>query len=109
VPCRGGIPPLTSEEARALQVQVPQWEIVEREGISRLKREFSFKDFRTALDFAIQVGELAEKEQHHPDLYVAWGRVAVEIWTHKIRGLHQNDFILAAKTDAIHERTSKGS
>lgn len=109
VPCRGGVPPLSTEEAGALRGHVPLWEITEIEGIARLRREFRFKDFKQALDFAVQVGELAEREQHHPDLHVAWGRVVMETWTHKIRGLHPNDFILAAKTDSIYERASKGS
>lgn len=103
VACRGGEPPLSREEIARLKPEVPAWDVVEAEGISRLRREFKFKNFREALDFANQVGELAEREQHHPDLHVAWGRVVVETWTHKIRGLHRNDFILAAKTDEIAE------
>jgi len=71
------------------------------DGVQRLRREFRFADFRQAMDFAVQVGELAEREQHHPDLQLSWGRVVVETWTHKIRGLHRNDFILAAKIDAL--------
>jgi 4a-hydroxytetrahydrobiopterin dehydratase len=102
VPCRGGVPPLTRAEIIPLQSEVPEWEVVEREGILILTREFGFKNFRQALDFAIAVGELAEREQHHPDLHVAWGKVRVDTWTHKIRGLHRNDFILAAKTDALY-------
>lgn len=102
VPCRGGIPPLTRDAIAPLHSQVPDWEVAERDGILYLAREFRFKNFREALDFAVQVGELAEREQHHPDLHVAWGKVRVETWTHKIRGLHQNDFILAAKTDALY-------
>jgi 4a-hydroxytetrahydrobiopterin dehydratase len=102
VPCRGGVPPLTPEEIAPLLAEVPAWEVVERNGIPMLAREFKFKDFRHALDFAVEVGELAEREQHHADLHVAWGRVGVETWTHKIRGLHGNDFILAAKIDAIY-------
>src|SRR5205809_6234265 len=101
VPCRGGVPPLTADEIARLKPQAPDWQVVEADGIPRLRREFKFKNFREALDFANQVGELAEREQHHPDLHVAWGKVVVETWTHKIRGLHTNDFILAAKTDAI--------
>ena len=108
VPCRGGVPTLTSEETAALQPQVPDWQVVEKDGIPRLRREFRFRDFRQALDFAVQVGELAEREQHHPDLHVSWGKVVVETWTHKIKGLHRNDFILAAKTDRIYEGASKG-
>lgn len=107
VPCRGGIPPLTEGEAEALRTEVPDWRLVTRDGILRIERAFSFPDFRRALGFAVEVGELAEREQHHPDLHVAWGRVVVETWTHKIKGLHRNDFILAAKTDRIYERASR--
>jgi 4a-hydroxytetrahydrobiopterin dehydratase len=101
IPCREGAPTLTAAEAAVLLPQVPAWRIVEVGGVPRLQREFDFKDFRTAMEFTLQVGELAEREQHHPDIHLAWGKVMVEIWTHKIRGLHQNDFILAAKIDAI--------
>lgn len=102
VPCRGGVPPLTDDEITVLGDQVPDWQVVEKDGIKRLTREFKFEDFKHALDFAMRVGELAEAEQHHPDIYLAWGRARVEVWTHKIRGLHQNDFILAAKTDELY-------
>jgi 4a-hydroxytetrahydrobiopterin dehydratase len=102
VACRGGEPPLGREEIARLKPEVPGWQVVEEDGIARLRREFKFKNFREALDFANQVGELAEREQHHPDLHVAWGKVVVETWTHKIKGLHRNDFILAAKTDEIY-------
>ena len=101
VPCRGGVPTLTEPEIRALRPEVPAWDVVEVDGVKHLRREFHFDDFRQALDFAVRVGQLAEREQHHPDLHVGWGRVVVEVWTHKIHGLHRNDFILAAKTDAL--------
>jgi 4a-hydroxytetrahydrobiopterin dehydratase len=100
-PCRGGVPTLTPDEVRALLPEVPDWKVVEREGVSRIEREFTFKDFKDAMDFAVRVGALAEAEGHHPDLHVAWGKVRVETWTHKIHGLHKNDFILAAKIDAL--------
>jgi 4a-hydroxytetrahydrobiopterin dehydratase len=93
---------LTDAEIAKLEPQVPGWSVAEVEGVKRLRREFEFKDFKEAMDFAVRVGELAEREQHHPDLHVAWGKVVVETWTHKIRGLHENDFILAAKTDEIY-------
>jgi 4a-hydroxytetrahydrobiopterin dehydratase len=102
VPCRGGIPPLTEGEIAALKPQAPLWQVVVEAGIPRLTREFGFRNFREALVFALEVGLLAEREDHHPDLKVAWGKVVVETWTHKIRGLHTNDFILAAKTDEIY-------
>ncbi len=101
VPCQGGVPTLTDTEIAGLLPQVPGWEVAEVAGIKRIRRDYRVKDFRQAMDFAVQVGELAEREQHHPDLHVAWGRVTVETWTHKIHGLHQNDFILAAKCDEL--------
>ena len=103
-PCRGGVPTLKREEIAALMPQVPHWRVVEKEGIFRIAREFIFPDFRKALEFTVLVGELAETEQHHPDMHLSWGRVVVETWTHKIRGLHRNDFILAAKTDELYDK-----
>jgi len=100
-PCRGGVPVLSDAEIAALLPQVPRWRAVERDGIKRIERSFIFNDFKTAMDFAVEVGELAEREGHHPDLHVSWGKVVVETWTHKIAGLHRNDFILAAKVDAL--------
>ena len=101
IPCRGGVPPLGNTEIAAFKPQVLDWIVVEVDGVRRLRRTFRFDDFRDAMEFAVAVGKLAEREQHHPDLHVSWGKVMVEIWTHKIRGLHQNDFILAAKTDGL--------
>ena len=102
VPCRGGVPTLTDAEIAELLPEVAEWKVAEVDGVKRLEREFRFQDFRSAMAFAIRVGELAEREQHHPDLHIAWGKVRVETWTHKIHGLHRNDFILAAKADAIY-------
>jgi len=107
VPCRGGVPTLTDDEIRALTPEVPDWEVREVDGVKRLRREYRFENFRRALDFALQVGELAEREQHHPDLHVAWGKTVVETWTHKIRGLHRNDFILAAKSDVLYAQGAR--
>ena len=101
VPCRGGVPPLTAEEIRPLLAEVPRWHIVERDGVARIEREFTFPDFSSAMQFAVRVGAVADAEDHHPDLHIGWGRVRIETWTHKIRGLHRNDFILAAKIDAL--------
>jgi len=101
VPCRGGVPTLTDAEIASFAPQVPDWRVEEVEGVKRLRRDFGFPDFRAAMAFAVAVGELAEREGHHPDLHVAWGRVGVETWTHKIHGLHHNDFVLAAKIDEI--------
>ena len=100
--CRGDEPPLTDAEIADLHPQVPDWLVVEREGVKQLERAFKFRNFQEALAFANRVGELAEEEGHHPALLVEWGRVTVRWWTHKIRGLHRNDFIMAAKTDAVY-------
>ena len=101
--CRGGEPTVTEEEIAQYHPQVPEWQIVEREGIKRLERVFKFPDFAQALAFTNRVGELAEEEGHHPAILTEWGRVTVTWWTHKIKGLHRNDFIMAAKTDQLYE------
>ena len=102
VPCRGGEPTVTDAELVEFVPQVPDWQIVEREGIQRLERVFKFKNFVQAMAFTHRVGELAESEGHHPAILTEWGRVTVTWWTHKIRGLHRNDFIMAAKTDQLY-------
>lgn len=107
VPCQGGVPTLTEAEIATLLPEVPQWTVETKDGIPRLVREYRFRNFREALDFTIAVGELAEREGHHPDLHLAWGKVVMETWTHKIRGLHRNDFILAAKADALHPEAAR--
>jgi 4a-hydroxytetrahydrobiopterin dehydratase len=84
-----------------LHPSVPEWQVLEVDGIPRLQRTFKFKNFVQALDFTNKVGELAEAEDHHPALLTEWGKVTVAWWTHKIKGLHRNDFIMAAKTDSI--------
>jgi 4a-hydroxytetrahydrobiopterin dehydratase len=99
VACRRDAPTVTDAEIAELHPQVPEWELVEVEGVKRLRREFAFEDFAQALAFTDAVGALAEEEGHHPALLTEWGRVTVSWWTHKIRGLHRNDFIMAAKTD----------
>jgi 4a-hydroxytetrahydrobiopterin dehydratase len=98
VPCRGGVPPLKGEELTALQKQVSGWQVVEEH---YLNKSFKFPDFRQALVFVNRVGELAEEQGHHPDIYLAWGKVDITIWTHKIDGLTESDFILAAKIDQL--------
>ena len=103
VACRSDAPTATDEEILEFQPQVPQWEITEKDEIKRLERAYKFKDFAQALSFTNKVGELAEAEDHHPALLTEWGRVTVEWWTHKIKGLHRNDFIMAAKTDQLYE------
>lgn len=101
--CRAGAPTVTQQERAEFSAQVPDWEIVTEEGIDRLRRVFKFPDFAQALAFTNEVGQLAEAENHHPALLTEWGRVTVTWWTHKIEGLHQNDFICAAKTDRLRE------
>jgi 4a-hydroxytetrahydrobiopterin dehydratase len=101
VPCRGGEPTLLDTEIAKLRPAVALWSIVERDGVKRLERVFKFRDFAGALAFTVKVGELAESESHHPAILTEWGRVTVSWWTHVIRGLHKNDFIMAAKTDAL--------
>ena len=99
VPCRGGVPPLAGAELAALERQVaPAWKVVDGH---HLEREFAFPDFKSALAFTNRVGALAESEGHHPDIYLAWGKVRITIWTHKIDGLTESDFILAAKTSQL--------
>lgn len=102
VACRRDAPRATEAEIAEYLLQTPDWEIVERENIKRLERVFKFDDFPQALSFTNKVGELAESEGHHPALLTEWGRVTVTWWTHKIRGLHRNDFIAAAKTDQLY-------
>lgn len=100
-PCRGGIPPLRGDELTSLLARLPgDWQVIDEH---HLRAEYSFPDFRQALEFTNRVGELAEEQGHHPDLHLAWGRVAVEIWTHKIDGLTESDFVLAAKIEGLYE------
>ena len=101
--CRVGAPPASEAEIAEYSRQIPEWEIVDREGIPALERVFRFRDFVAALEFTNRVGELAEEQGHHPALLTEWGRVTVTWWTHKIRNLHVNDFVMAAKTDRAWE------
>ena len=101
VACRSDAPTVTEAEIAELQPEVPDWEITEQEGIKKLNRVFRFDDFAKALAFTNALGELAEEEDHHPALLTEWGRVTVTWWTHKIKGLHRNDFVMAAKTAAL--------
>jgi 4a-hydroxytetrahydrobiopterin dehydratase len=101
--CRGDEPPLTDAQIAELHPQVPEWQVLDREGVKRLERTFRFKNFSQALAFTNRVGEQAEEEGHHPALLTEWGKVTVTWWTHKIKGLHQNDFIMAARTDELFE------
>ena len=101
VACRGGDPQLTDLEITELYPQIPDWDVVDVDGIKRLQRIFKLKNFVAALEFATKVGTAAEEEDHHPMLIVEWGRVTVHWWTHVVKGLHKNDFIMAAKTDQL--------
>jgi 4a-hydroxytetrahydrobiopterin dehydratase len=101
VACRADAPRVTEQEEQELRKEVPEWERREVDGVPRLVRVFRFADFVEALAFTNRVGALAEEEAHHPALLTEWGRVTVSWWTHKIRGLHRNDFIMAAKTDTL--------
>jgi len=111
VPCEGGIPPLTEAEYSLLLAEVDGWEVVRetKHGvvIPKLTKQFTFEDFRAAMAFLREVEELAESEGHHPDFFVQYSRVTFYLWTHAIRGLHQNDFILAAKLNELHLRFSR--
>jgi len=101
VPCKGGVAPLKGKELAELARQLPTgWRTVKEH---HLEKEFQFKDFREALDFTNRVGALAEAQGHHPDIYLTWGKVKLTIWTHKIDGLTESDFIMAAKADALLE------
>ena len=102
--CEPGAPKLTDAEISELKGQVPDWEVVEVDGVKRLKRRFKLNNFEDALKFTNLVGELAEAEDHHPALLTEWGSVEVSWWSHKIKGLHRNDFIMAAKTDQLSRR-----
>jgi len=101
VPCRGGEPALTDAEIADLQLHVSQWQLKEVDGIKRLERIFKFKNYLEAVAFANKIAMTAEKEDHHPLIVLEWGRVTVQWWTHVVKGLHKNDFIMAAKTDEM--------
>jgi 4a-hydroxytetrahydrobiopterin dehydratase len=99
VPCKGGVPPLKEAEAQGLLEQTPGWALLDQG--KRLERSFKFKNFREALDFVDRVGGLAEDEAHHPDITFGWGYATISLYTHKIKGLHENDFIMAAKINDL--------
>jgi 4a-hydroxytetrahydrobiopterin dehydratase len=98
VPCKGGVPALAGEELAALAKQVPEWKVIDGHHVVRT---FTFPDFAQALAFTNKAGAIAEEQGHHPDILVSWGRAVVTTWTHKINGLTESDFILAAKIDRI--------
>jgi 4a-hydroxytetrahydrobiopterin dehydratase len=96
VPCKGGVPPLTDDEIRPLLAQLDDWKVVDN---NHLEKQFKLKNFTEALDLVNRIGAIAEEQNHHPDIFLAWGKVGVKIWTHKINGLTESDFIFAAKCD----------
>ena len=99
IPCSGGVPPLKGEKIEVLLDKLEDgWNVVNEH---HLEKEYKFENFRKALEFTNKVGELAEEEHHHPDIYLAWGKVKITVWTHKIDGLTESDFIFAAKTDRL--------
>lgn len=98
VPCKGGVPPLRGKKIESLLAQLMGWTVVAEH---HLEKEYRFPDFRAALDFVNEAGEIAEQQGHHPDIFLSWGKAGVKIWTHKIDGLTESDFILAAKIDEV--------
>ncbi len=98
-PCKGGIPPLTGDEAKSYLAEAPGWAL--DEAGTRIERKFNFKNFANALEFVQRIGVIAEQEGHHPDICFGWGYCSVVLFTHKIKGLHENDFIIAAKLNAL--------
>lgn len=109
VACRRDSPRVTEEEKAELRPQVPEWVMTNADGIEKVEREYKFRNFAQALDFIVRIGNAAEAEGHHPRLTVEWGRVGVEWWTHKIKGLHRNDFVMAAKTDQFYAESQAAS
>jgi 4a-hydroxytetrahydrobiopterin dehydratase len=99
--CRKGAPQATDAERAEFMPQLPGWELVDRDSVPQLEKVYTFDDFAQALAFTNRVGAIAEKENHHPAILTEWGRVTVNWWTHKIKGLHRNDFIMAARTDEV--------
>ena len=99
--CRAGAPLVSDDEIAKYKPGIPDWGILEIDGVKRLVRVFTFKNFKQALEFTNQVGAIAEQEGHHPSILTEWGKVTVSWWTHAVKGLHINDFIMASKTDAL--------
>ena len=106
VPCRGGVPPLKGKLLQDLSKLVPEWEVVKEHHITR---SYEFPDFRRALDYVNRLGAIAEEQGHHPDILLAWGKVGVTLWTHKIDGLTESDFILAAKAERLYQKRKPAS
>jgi 4a-hydroxytetrahydrobiopterin dehydratase len=106
-PQQKGDPPLTEVKRNEYMKQLPDWGVVDREGIPRLEKSYKFPDYTSGLDFANQVGAQAEEADHHPAILIMWGRVAVSWWTHVIEGISENDFIMAARTDELYQKLTK--
>ena len=107
--CRIDAPKLTDSEQKELLVLIPDWDIIHEDNVPHLKFIFTFQNYQSALDFTYQVGKLAEIEQHHPSLLTEWGKVTVQWWSHKIAGLHKNDFIMASKTQHLFDEFTQGN
>lgn len=103
--CRADAPTVSPEEQDALMMEVPDWEVIQVEGVNQLRRQFRFRNFVQAQAFTNQVADLAEKEGHHPAILLEFGKATVHWWTHKIHGLHRNDFIMAARTDELFDES----
>ena len=101
VACRADEPSLTDDEIGALHPQIPEWQVKKVDGVKRLERVLKFKNYAEAVAFTNKIAALAEEQDHHPAIVLEWGRVTVEWWTHVVKGLHQNDFVMAAKTDEL--------
>lgn len=106
--CRSDAPAVAENEREQLKSEIPEYTIVTRDDIPRLERVYTFPDFVSALDFTNRVGEIAEEAGHHPALLTEWGKVTVSWWTHKIRNLHRNDFVMAARTDEVYRKAAPG-
>jgi len=103
IPCETDVPPMTDDEIEEFKKEVSEWRVIEVDDIPHLIRSFDFDDFAEALKFTNVVGEMAEEQGHHPVIELTWGKVTVEWWTHNIKGLHKNDFIMAAKTSEAYQ------
>jgi len=103
IPCSSDLPPMNDQEIALQRILIPQWQVIEEDQIKKLRRVFSFENFKSALAFTNTIGELAEAEGHHPLITTEWGKVTLMWWTHKIKGLHENDFIMAAKSDLLYK------
>jgi len=100
--CKKGVPQISQDEVNELMPQVPDWQVIQVAGINQLQRVYKFKNFVAALAFTNRVGELAESQAHHPDILTEWGKVTLVWWSHKIKGLHRNDFVMAARSDQLY-------